>query len=163
MVASLAAIAHPPGVAAYTASKAGTEAFADSLRWEVAHLGVDVGVAYFSWLETDLTASAEDHPGFVALRSSLPGPAAKVYPVEDGARAIVRGFERRSEKVFAPRWVRGVAAIRGALNSLSRRELRKVAPEVVRLCDAEVAARGAAEASIPRREESRVGFEPGES
>ncbi len=161
-VASVAAAAHPPGLAAYAASKAGVEAFCDSLRWEVAHLGVDVGVGYFSWLDTDLTTSAEDHPAFVHFRSGLRWPLAKVYPVDAGAEAILRGFERRAPKVVAPGWVRGLLAVRGGLNALSGRDTRKIAPEVVRLCEEEVARRGAAEASIPRREESRVGFEAAE-
>ena len=59
-VASLAAAAHSPVMSAYSASKAGVEAFADCLRQEVHHLGVDVGVAYFSWIATDLVAAGDD-------------------------------------------------------------------------------------------------------
>jgi NAD(P)-dependent dehydrogenase (short-subunit alcohol dehydrogenase family) len=44
VIASLAAAVHGPGMAAYSASKAGAEAFADSLRVEVKNLGVEVGV-----------------------------------------------------------------------------------------------------------------------
>ena len=54
VIASLAAAVHGPGMAAYSASKAGAEAFADSLRAEVKHLGVDVGVGYFSFIDTDM-------------------------------------------------------------------------------------------------------------
>src|SRR5918911_4970396 len=43
IVASVAAVAHAPAMSAYSASKAGVEAFADCLRQEVRHLGVDVG------------------------------------------------------------------------------------------------------------------------
>jgi NAD(P)-dependent dehydrogenase (short-subunit alcohol dehydrogenase family) len=158
-VASVAAVAHPPGLAAYAASKAGIEAFCDSLRWEVAHLGVDVGVGYFSWIHTDLTEASEEHPGFLALRSSLRGPLAKVHPVDATSRAIVRGFERRSAKVVAPGWVRGLLALRGQVDRLSRRDMLRAAPEVVRRSEEEVARRGAAEASIPQRDVSRVGFD----
>src|SRR5262249_32262408 len=51
-VASIAAATAPPGMAAYGASKAGIESFCDTLRSEVSHTGVDVGVAYFGWLAT---------------------------------------------------------------------------------------------------------------
>src|SRR6187431_3157810 len=54
VIASLAAAIHGPGMAAYSASKAGAEAFANSLRSEVRHLGVDVGVGYFSFIDTDM-------------------------------------------------------------------------------------------------------------
>src|SRR5213078_1499229 len=53
-VASMAAILPQfPGFIPYSASKTGIEAIAKCLRVEVAHLGVDVGVAYFGWIDTD--------------------------------------------------------------------------------------------------------------
>ena len=61
-VASVAAIVHSPGMAAYSASKAGVEAMADSLRSEVKHAGVDVGTAYFSWIGTEMVKGADDNP-----------------------------------------------------------------------------------------------------
>src|SRR5918998_2422580 len=51
VIASMAAAVHAPGLAAYSASKAGAEAFGDSLRSEVKHLGVDVGVGYFGFID----------------------------------------------------------------------------------------------------------------
>ena len=53
-IASLAAALHMPLMAHYAATKAGVEAFADSLRGEVAHTGTKVGVAYFSFIGTDM-------------------------------------------------------------------------------------------------------------
>ena len=44
IVSSLAAYAPAPGVAPYNAAKAGVEHFANALRLEVAHHGVDVGL-----------------------------------------------------------------------------------------------------------------------
>jgi short-subunit dehydrogenase len=58
-VASLAAIAPAPLMGAYCASKAGVEAFAHALRAEVAHQGVDVGVAYLTWTDTDMVRAAD--------------------------------------------------------------------------------------------------------
>jgi NAD(P)-dependent dehydrogenase (short-subunit alcohol dehydrogenase family) len=88
--------------------------------------------------------------------------AAACRPVNDAAEAIARGVERRAQKVVAPRWVGGMLALRGGFNTISRRDTLKAAPEVVRLCEEEVARRGAAEASIPQREELRAGFEAAE-
>lgn len=105
VVSSLAAIVHIPGNAAYSAAKAGCEAFADSLRAEVRHLGVDVGTAYFSWISTDMVNSADEHPVFGKLRKGMPGPAGKKYPVRNVGRAVVRGVEKRAKAVHVPGWV----------------------------------------------------------
>ena len=105
VVSSLAAIVHIPGNAAYSAAKAGCEAFADSLRAEVRHLGVDVGTAYFSWISTDMVNSADEHPVFGRLRKGMPGVAGKKYPVRNVGRAVVRGIEKRAKAVHVPGWV----------------------------------------------------------
>ena len=52
IVSSLAAYAAAPGMAPYDASKAAVEHFANALRLEVAHRGVDVGSAHMSWIDT---------------------------------------------------------------------------------------------------------------
>ncbi|WP_439662225.1 SDR family oxidoreductase [Lentzea sp. HUAS TT2] len=105
VVSSLAAIVHIPGNAAYSAAKAGCEAFADSLRAEVRHLGVDVGTAYFSWISTDMVNSADEHPVFGKLRQGMPGLASKKYPVRNVGRAVVKGIEKRAKAVHVPGWV----------------------------------------------------------
>jgi NAD(P)-dependent dehydrogenase (short-subunit alcohol dehydrogenase family) len=105
VVSSLAAIVHIPGNAAYSAAKAGCEAFADSLRAEVRHLGVGVGTAYFSWIATDMVNSADQHPVFGRLRRGMRGPAGKKYPVRNVGRAVVRGIEKRAKAVHVPGWV----------------------------------------------------------
>ena len=79
-IASLAAVSHGPGMAAYSASKAGVEAFSNSLRAEVAHLGVDVGVGYFAFIDTELVRGADQHPVFGGLRKQLPAPLAGPTP-----------------------------------------------------------------------------------
>ena len=47
------------GMSAYTASKAGVEAFANALRMEVSHVGVAVGTAHPGWIDTDLVRDAD--------------------------------------------------------------------------------------------------------
>ena len=65
IVSSLAAYAAAPGLAPYNASKAGIEILANALRLEVANLGVDVGSAHMSWIDTALVRDSEaDLPSF---------------------------------------------------------------------------------------------------
>ena len=73
-VASIAAAVHAPGMSAYSATKAGVEALGDSLRGEVKHLGVDVGVAYYSWIDTDMVRGADTHPAAQFMRGEAAGP-----------------------------------------------------------------------------------------
>jgi len=71
-VASLAAMAPAPLMAAYCASKAGVESFAQALRAEVAHQGIGVGVAYLSWTDTDLVRAADQDEIMARFRARLP-------------------------------------------------------------------------------------------
>ena len=147
-VASIAAVAHAPLMSAYCASKAGVEAMSNALRIEVAHHGVDVGVAYFSWIDTEMVRGSHGRPAFEFMRSKLTGPFAKTYPVGDAADAVIRGIERRSRVVTAPGWVRWTLPVRGLMQRVAERETLAQMPEVERIWESEVAERGA-EASAP--------------
>jgi NAD(P)-dependent dehydrogenase (short-subunit alcohol dehydrogenase family) len=147
-VASLAAAAHAPVMSAYSASKAGIEAFADSLRGEVAHHGVDVGVAYFSWIATDMVAGSDATVAAGMLRGRMRGPLAKTYPLSVAIDAVEKGIETRAMRVVAPGWARGLLALRNFIPAATLRQMRKAMPEVERAIEADVAERGAA-ASAP--------------
>jgi NAD(P)-dependent dehydrogenase (short-subunit alcohol dehydrogenase family) len=131
-VASVAAIVHAPLMSAYATSKAGVEAMANALRIEVAHRGVDVGVAYFSWIDTEMVRGADTRPTFQFMRSQLKGPFAKTYPVGDAAAAVVQGIETRARLVAAPRWVRYGLPVRGLLQRIAERDVLAQMPEVER-------------------------------
>jgi len=111
-VASVAAIGQAPGMAAYCASKAGLEAFANSLRIEVRHHGVDVGVAYFSWIDTEMVRGADQRGELQSLREELRGPLSTTFPASAAASAVVRGIEQRSRWVTVPRWLRAPLVLR---------------------------------------------------
>jgi NAD(P)-dependent dehydrogenase (short-subunit alcohol dehydrogenase family) len=150
VIASLAAAMHAPGMAAYAASKAGAEAFADSLRAEVKHFGVDVGVGYFSFIDTDMVRGADAHPAVGALRAEMSrGPLSKTYPLSDAGQAIADGIENRSRWVVVPRWARALLVLRTALAPLVERGARDYAEEGDRLFEADVEERGAKAASAP--------------
>ncbi len=148
VVASMAAAVHGPGLAAYSASKAGAEAFADSLRVEVKHLGVDVGVAYFAFIDTDLVRGADSHP-VGNMRRSTRGPVGKTYPVSDVGKAVTEGMQKRSRWVTVPNWVRGLLVLRTALAPLIDRAGYGRAAEADRLFQEDIEARGVEAASAP--------------
>jgi NAD(P)-dependent dehydrogenase (short-subunit alcohol dehydrogenase family) len=146
-VASIAAASAPPGLAAYGASKAATEAICDTFRSEVAHLGIAVGVAYFGWLATDLVKTGETHPAFAFMRTRLPGPLRSVAPVDVAVKAIVEGVAKRKKRVMAPGWLRLALALRWFVSSDSSR-YREAMPEIERLCAAELKKRGGPEKTM---------------
>jgi NAD(P)-dependent dehydrogenase (short-subunit alcohol dehydrogenase family) len=128
-VASLAAITPAPMMTAYCASKSGVEAYAHSLRAEVAHRGVRVGVGYLSWTDTDMVRGADRDEVMLELRKRLPWPAGKTYPLGPAVDRLVTGIERRSSHVYGQAWLRGMQAVRGYLPGIiatvGQRELRR--------------------------------------
>lgn len=143
--ASASAIGAPPGLAAYGASKAGVENLGDTLRREVKHLGVDVGVVYLLFIATDMVDGAEKQGQiFKTMRASFKGPLGKLIPVAAAVDAIERGIERRARRVSAPRGL--MAALfraRGLVPSLIERDMMKMAPAVEAATVSERAAKGA--------------------
>ena len=148
-IASLAAAVHTAGMAAYSASKAGVEAFADSLRVEMKHLGVDVGVGYFAFIDTDLVRGGDAHPKLGGLREEIPGPFGKTYPLSDAGKAVVDGIEHRRRWVVAPRWVKAALVLRAAIAPLVERNQAERVAEIEALFREDVEERGAEAASAP--------------
>jgi NAD(P)-dependent dehydrogenase (short-subunit alcohol dehydrogenase family) len=133
-IASLAAMAPSPLMAAYCASKAGVEAFAHALRAEVAHHGVDVGVAYLTWTDTDMVRAADADEPLRQLRARLPWPASQTAPLEPAVQRILAGIGERSAHVYAQWWIRGLQWLpRATLPALTG---RFGSGEVARLDDA---------------------------
>lgn len=133
-IASLAAITPAPMMTAYCASKSGVEAFAHSLRAEVGHKGVRVGVGYLSWTDTDMVRGADQDDVMRELRQRLPWPSNKTYPLGPAVDRIVDGIERRSHHVYAQWWLRGMQGIRGYLPALigtvGQREMKRFEPRL---------------------------------
>jgi NAD(P)-dependent dehydrogenase (short-subunit alcohol dehydrogenase family) len=150
VVASMAAIFHAPGMAAYAASKAGVEAFANSLRAELAHHGAGVGVAYFSWIDTEMVRGADRHPALGGMRSKLPKAVRKTYPLSDVGDAVVGGFERRARWLGVPAGqIRFSRRLRGFLTELTERGARGGFPEMEAAFERDIADRGVKAASSP--------------
>jgi NAD(P)-dependent dehydrogenase (short-subunit alcohol dehydrogenase family) len=136
IVASAASFTVLPGMAAYSASKAGVEAFANALRLEVAHRGVRVGSVHPSWIDTDMVRDQKsESPTFNEMLDELPWPMGQTTSVEECVSAIVAGIERRRRKVYVPREVGIVSALRsfvlGPVGSFAiQRRARTAVPQL---------------------------------
>jgi NAD(P)-dependent dehydrogenase (short-subunit alcohol dehydrogenase family) len=144
VVSSLAAYSASPGLAAYHASKAGAEYFANTLRLEVAHHGVDVGSAHMCWIDTPLVQDAKaDLGAFGKMLKTLPGPLGNTTSVKKCGEVFVKGIEGRKSRVNVPGWVGLFRWIRPLVSTpLGERDIRKAAPVLLPEMDAEVAALG---------------------
>jgi hypothetical protein len=106
----------------------------------VKHLGVDVGVAHMSWIQTPMVQDArEDLSAFGKMLASLPYPLSRTTSVEDCGSAFAKGIAQRKRHVYVPGWVAAVAAARNLVNSpVGERETLKHAPKLLPLMDEEV-------------------------
>ncbi len=121
-IASLAAVSHAPMMGPYTASKAGVEALTDALRQETVPSGARVGCAYFGFIDTDLVRASFGQPSTQAAMGRVPGFVRNPVPLSRAVDAIERGVQRRSARVWAPRWVGPMLTLRGLLQPLTERQ-----------------------------------------
>jgi NAD(P)-dependent dehydrogenase (short-subunit alcohol dehydrogenase family) len=124
-ISSLAAVVHSPLMAPYTTAKAGVEALTDALRAETAPTGARVGCAYFGFIDTDLVRASFAQPSSEAMTGRLPGFLRNPAPLKTAIDAIERGIERRSARVWAPRWVGAMLVLRGLVQPLSELGMRR--------------------------------------
>jgi len=129
-VASLAALAPAPMMAAYCASKSGVEAFAHALRGEVAHHGVRVGVAYLSWTDTDMVRGADENAALRQMRAALLFPAGRTNPAAPAIDALVRGIAKRAPRVYGQRWLPPLQLLRGVVPPAAARFAARAMPEI---------------------------------
>jgi NAD(P)-dependent dehydrogenase (short-subunit alcohol dehydrogenase family) len=124
-VASLAAVVHGALLGPYATAKAGVEALTDSLRIELAPTGARVGCAYFGFIDTDLVRASFAEPASEALREQAPAFMRNPIPLARALDAIERGVQRRSARVWAPRWVGVTLALRSLVQPLAERAALK--------------------------------------
>jgi NAD(P)-dependent dehydrogenase (short-subunit alcohol dehydrogenase family) len=127
LTASLAAIMHAPPLSHYSATKAGVEAFGNSLRIELADRAVDVGVAYFGFIDTAMVAQGNANDAVAAWRETHPrttgGPLGKTYPVSGAGAAVIHGMEGRARRVMYPRFIRVLQALRALTPRINEKAL----------------------------------------
>jgi NAD(P)-dependent dehydrogenase (short-subunit alcohol dehydrogenase family) len=148
LVSSAAAIVHIPGNAAYSAAKAGVEAFANSLRAEVRHLGVGVGVVHPTWIATDMVNTADEHPVFGRLRNSSGGLTSRTYPLSVAVDLISAGVAKRARVVHVPGWVGVLKLFRALLPRVVEWQARKLVPAADKAAIEDIATRGAVASSL---------------
>jgi NAD(P)-dependent dehydrogenase (short-subunit alcohol dehydrogenase family)/alkylhydroperoxidase family enzyme len=149
-ISSLAAAVHPPLLGAYSASKAGVEALANSLRIELAPSGARVGVAYFAELDTDMTTRAF---GTEAAKHLKLGPRRAVAPLELAIDAIEHGVVSRSRRIVAPAWVATLLPVRMLVQRAVERATRRGLAEMLEVARAENAQ---LTTTLPARERARA-------
>lgn len=144
LVSSAAALKSMPGTSAYAGSKAGVDHFANALRLEVAHKGVDVGVVYPAWVDTDLVRDQRrELASFNDAIKELPWPFNVITSVSDCAHAMVNAVNKRQRKTYVPAALAPVGAVRQLFMSplwefFVKRKARTAVPKV----EAEVQAIG---------------------
>jgi NAD(P)-dependent dehydrogenase (short-subunit alcohol dehydrogenase family) len=122
-ISSLSAVAHAPLMAPYTSAKAGVEALSDALRMETEPSGAKVGCAYFGFIDTDLVRASFAQPSTARISDNSPSFLIKPAPVSTAVDAIERGIERRAARVWSPRWIGVMIAMRGLIQPLTERRL----------------------------------------
>jgi len=152
--ASVASFGHSPGMSAYAASKAAVEAMCDAWRIEWAHHGVAVTAIHPLWITTPMVQRGAQIEAFGRLRRAMAGPLSRDTPLEDAARLIADGLQRRARRVFVPGWVRAIFWMRSVLHTPPlERDLLAAAPDIERLFIEDLQRMGpeALGASVPRR------------
>ena len=159
-IASAAAIARAPGMTAYCTAKAGVEALSDCLRVEMQGLGVQVGVAYFMFLDTDMVRDvAREAPAVDRPESRIERLVGRTYPLEPAVNELVAAIAERRRRVAYPRWLLPTLAVRQLFASpLVERLSSKAARESLAAYEQRVAERGAQAASATERTRKLAGL-----
>lgn len=159
-IASTAAVLRGPGMTAYCAAKAGVEALSDCLRIEMAPLGVQVGVAYFLFLDTDMVNDSErELPMLQKAKAEMPRVFARTYPLPPAIDEVVNAIAGRRRRVAYPRWfLKALAARQFFASRMAERQAGKTVPDALREYERLVEERGATAASASERTRELAGL-----
>jgi NAD(P)-dependent dehydrogenase (short-subunit alcohol dehydrogenase family) len=159
-IASTAAVLRAPGMSAYCAAKAGVEAMTDCLRIEARPRGIQVGVAYFLFLDTDMVRDAErEMPMLQQAKSDGPKFLGRTYPLEPAIDEVVAAITERRRRVSYPRWfLKALAARQFFASTVVERATGSRAPEALSEYEQRVAEHGAAAASATERTRELAGL-----
>jgi NAD(P)-dependent dehydrogenase (short-subunit alcohol dehydrogenase family) len=102
IVSSMSAAVRLPLMAAYAAAKAGVGALGDALRLELAREGVTVGVAYLSFIDTDMVRAAFSDERAAPFVREMPSWMTATMTLDRAVPRIVDAIERRKPRVVLP-------------------------------------------------------------
>ena len=105
----------------------GRRGLGHALRVETQALRRDVGVAYFSWIDTEMVRGADRTELGAAPARAAHGPARETFPVSAAAEAVVRGIERRS-RIVACRAADPLMGLKPILPRLTERGCARTSP-----------------------------------
>lgn len=117
-ISSLAAFAHSPLQASYTASKAGVWAMCNSIRLEVQHLGVSVGSVHPTFFRTPLLDEAIADPAGQTIWRGNRGGLFATVSIDRVVRDIVHAIEGRRPQVVIPSRMAPVAWLPGVFRRI---------------------------------------------
>jgi NAD(P)-dependent dehydrogenase (short-subunit alcohol dehydrogenase family) len=159
-VASAAAALRTGGMSAYCAAKAGVEALSDCLRIEAAPTGIDVGVAYFLYLDTDMVRDAERELPVMSLgKERTPGPFGRTYPLAPAIEELAAGIAQRRRRIAYPKWFLALLPLRQLFASrLVERQSAKAAAEVASEYQRASQERGSVAAAVTERTRDLAGL-----
>ena len=159
-IASTAAVLRGPGMTAYCAAKAGVEAMSDCLRIEMMPFGVQVGVAYFLFLDTDMVNDAErEMPLLERAKAEMPKFLSRTYPLPPAIDEVAAAIAERRRRVSYPRWFTKALALRQLVASpFAERQAAQRVPEAMEEYERMTAERGARAASATERTRDLVGL-----
>jgi NAD(P)-dependent dehydrogenase (short-subunit alcohol dehydrogenase family) len=159
-IASTAAALRGPGMTAYCAAKAGVEALSDCLRVEMQPLGVQVGVAYFLFLDTDMVNDAErESPLLQRAKAEMPRAFSRTYPLPPAIDEVVAAIAQRRRRVAYPRWFLRLLPLRQLFASaMAERRTARTVPEAMREYEQRAAEQGASAASATERTREVAGL-----
>lgn len=148
VIGSVASLVPLPGANAYAAGKAGLDQLVRGMRIELARTGVTVGIAYPSWVDTEMVRRSEKAmPSFARMRNELPWPVRSTSTPERCGRVLASAVQKRSKRVFFPRWIALVNALRPVINSpAGEAVMTRRASRLMTDIDADVEALNATEA-----------------
>jgi hypothetical protein len=122
--------------------------------------GVDVGVAYFLFLDTDMVRDAErEMPLLERSKTEVPNVISRTYPLAPAIDEVAAAIAERRRRVAYPKWFLRILPLRQLLTSpmLERRSAKTVAESEAEY-EQMIAERGAAAMSASERTRELAGL-----